>query len=332
MEQRHVIYFVIAMVATFALTVLILKWLIPKLRSLKMGQTILDIGPRWHKSKEGTPTMGGLSFLVAMSAVILTVGVAAVITDNHQWAAKFFITYAMALCYALIGIWDDSLKIRKKENEGFSAGQKAILQVFIAVAYLVAMTVWGKLTTVMYFPYFNVEIDLGFFYYIIAALLIVGVVNAVNLTDGIDGLAASVTAVVGGFFAVVAFVCAQLPAALISAMVIGGCVGFLVYNFYPARVFMGDTGSLFLGGLVVGLAFLINNPLIVLLAGVIYVTEAASVIIQVGVYKLTHKRVFKMAPIHHHFEKCGWSEIKVVAVFSTLTLAVSVLAFFGIMR
>ncbi len=332
METRHVIYFVIAMVATFALTVLILKWLIPKLRSLKMGQTILDIGPRWHKSKEGTPTMGGLSFLVAMSFVILTVGVAAVITDNHAWAAKFFITYGMALCYALIGIWDDSLKITKKENEGFTAKQKALLQVFIAIVYLVAMKIWGGLTTVMYFPYFNAEVDLGFFYYVIATLLIVGVVNAVNLTDGIDGLAASVTAVVGAFFAVAAFLAAALPAALISAMVIGGCVGFLVYNFYPARVFMGDTGSLFLGGLVVGLAFLINNPLIILLVGLIYVIEAASVIIQVGCFKLTHKRVFKMAPIHHHFEKCGWSEIKVVAIFSVITLVISAIAYFGLAK
>lgn len=332
METRHIIYFVIAMVATFALTVMILKWLIPKLRSLKMGQTILDIGPRWHKSKEGTPTMGGLSFLVAMSAVILTVGVAAVITDNHAWAAKFFITYGMALCYALIGIWDDSLKIRKKENEGFTAGQKYLLQLFIAVVYLVAMKIWGGLTTELYFPYFNKLIDLGPVYYVIATLLITGVVNAANLTDGIDGLAASVTTVIGGFFAVAAFLSAQLPAALISAMVIGGCIGFLVYNFYPARVFMGDTGSLFLGGLAVGLAFLINNPLIVLLVGLIYVIEAASVIIQVGVYKLTHKRVFKMAPIHHHFEKCGWSEIKVVAVFSLVTLIVSAIAYFGLAK
>ncbi|MBQ3184144.1 MAG: phospho-N-acetylmuramoyl-pentapeptide-transferase [Clostridia bacterium] len=320
------------MVATFALTVLILKWLIPKLRSLKMGQTILDIGPRWHKSKEGTPTMGGLSFLVAMSVVILTVGVAAVITDNHAWAAKFFITYGMALCYALIGIWDDSLKITKKENEGFTAGQKYLLQLFIAIAYLVAMKIWGGLTTELYFPYFDKAVELGPVYYVIATLLITGVVNAANLTDGIDGLAASVTTVIGGFFAVAAFLSEQLPAALISAMVIGGCVGFLVYNFYPARVFMGDTGSLFLGGLAVGLAFLINNPLIVLLVGLIYVIEAASVIIQVGVYKLTKKRVFKMAPIHHHFEKCGWSEIKVVAVFSLVTLIISVIAYFGLAK
>ena len=276
--------------------------------------------------------MGGLSFLVAMSVVILTLGVVAVVTDNISWAAKFFITYGMALCYALIGVWDDSLKIRKKENEGFSAGQKYILQLFIAVVYLVAMKLWGGLTTEMYFPFFDVTIDLKFFYYIIATLLITGVVNAVNLTDGIDGLAASVTAVVGAFFALAAFMSAQLPAALISAMVIGGCVGFLVYNFYPARVFMGDTGSLFLGGLAVGLAFLINNPLIILLVGLIYVIEAASVIIQVGCFKLTHKRVFKMAPIHHHFEKCGWTEIKVVCIFSLLTAVVSAIAYFGLAR
>ncbi|MBR6515215.1 MAG: phospho-N-acetylmuramoyl-pentapeptide-transferase [Clostridia bacterium] len=326
------IYFIIALVGTFGLTVLILRWLIPKLRSLKMGQTILDIGPRWHKNKQGTPTMGGLAFLVAMSVVILTVGVAAVITDNDGWAKRFFITYGMALCYALIGIWDDSLKIRKKENEGFSAAQKFILQVFIAVAYLVAMTFLCDLSTVLYFPYFNISFDLGFFYYIIATLLIVGIVNAVNLTDGIDGLAASVTTVVGGFFAVAAFVSQMLAPALISAMVIGGCVGFLVYNFYPARVFMGDTGSLFLGGLVVGLAFLIDNPLIVLLVGIIYVCEAASDIIQVGCYKLTKKRVFKMAPIHHHFEKCGWGEIKIVVIFSLVTMAVSVVAFFGLAK
>lgn len=330
METRHIIYFVIAMVMTFALTVGILKWLIPKLRSLKMGQTILDIGPRWHKSKEGTPTMGGLAFLVAMSVAILTVGIAAVITDNFSWAAKFFITYGMALCYALIGIWDDSLKIRKKENEGFSAAQKFILQVVIAVAYLVAMKLWGGLSTELYFPFFDKLFDLGPAYYPVAVLLIVGIVNSVNLTDGIDGLAASVTTVVGGFFAVAAFVSTQLPAALISAMVIGGCIGFLVYNFYPARVFMGDTGSLFLGGLVVGLAFLIDNPLIILLVGLVYVCEAASDIIQVGFFKLTHKRVFKMAPIHHHFEKCGWSEIKIVVIFSLVTVAVSVAAFFGL--
>ena len=318
------------MAMTFLITVITLKKLIPKLKSLKMGQTILDIGPRWHKSKEGTPTMGGLSFLLSMTVSILTVGIYACFTDNFAWAAKFFITYIMALLYALIGIWDDSLKIRKKENEGFTAGQKFILQVAIAVLYLVFMNIWGGLTTSLYIPYLDRSFDLGMLYYVIAVFLIVGIVNSVNLTDGIDGLAASVTTVVGAFFAVAAFVCVNLPAAIVSAVVIGGCVGFLVYNFYPARIFMGDTGSLFLGGLVVGLAFLINNPLLVLLVGIIYVIEAASDIIQVGVYKMTHKRVFKMAPIHHHFEKCGWSEIKIVIVFSLVTAAASVAAYFGL--
>ena len=328
--EPNIVYFLIALVTTFAVTVITLKKLIPKLKSMKMGQTILDIGPRWHKSKEGTPTMGGLSFLFAMTLTVVGVGISACITEGSAWAAKYFITYFMAVLYALIGIWDDSLKIRKKENEGFTASQKALLQVAIAVVYLVCMKLWGGLTTYMYIPYVNTVVDFGIFYYIIAVFLIVGIVNSVNLTDGIDGLASSVTAVVGAFFALAAFMTANLSAAILSAAVIGGCLGFLTYNFYPARIFMGDTGSLFLGGIVVGLAFLINNPLIVLLVGIIYVVEAASDIIQVGFYKLTRKRVFKMAPIHHHFEKCGWSEIKVVTVFSVVTLIASCIAFFGL--
>lgn len=332
METKHVLYFIAAMAMTFILTVMTLKMLIPKLKSLKMGQKILDIGPRWHKGKEGTPTMGGLSFLLAMTVSIIALAVYSYFTENKIWAAKFFITYAMALLYALIGIWDDSLKIRKKENEGFTASQKFLLQVAIAVVYLVCMRLWGGLTTKMYIPYFDIYPDLGVGYYVISVLLIVGIVNSVNLTDGIDGLAASVTTVVGAFFALAAFVIItpDLPAALISAVVIGGCIGFLTYNFYPARIFMGDTGSLFLGGLVIGLAFLINNPLISLIVGIVYVCEAASDIIQVGFYKLTHKRVFKMAPIHHHFEQCGWSEIKIVIVFSLITVLAAAAAYFGL--
>ena len=327
------------MVLTFVITTVILRFLIPKLRSLKMGQKILDIGPRWHKSKEGTPTMGGLAFIIAMTLTFLTVGVYALVTTNILWGLQFFITYAMALLFAFIGIWDDSLKLLKRENEGFKAWQKFTLQCAIAAAYLFAMTKFCGLSTELHIPFANIYVDLGFWYYILAGFIIVGIVNSVNLTDGIDGLASSVTTVVAGFFAVAAFAVgnantlfAALPTALISAMMIGGCVGFLVYNFYPARVFMGDTGSLFLGGLVAGLAFLSGSPLLVLLVGIIYVIETASDIIQVGFYKLTHKRVFKMAPIHHHFEQCGWSEIKLCAVFSIITVIVSVLAYFGLPR
>ena len=339
MENKHIVYFVLSMVLTFVITTVILRFLIPKLRSLKMGQKILDIGPRWHKSKEGTPTMGGLAFIIAMTLTFLTVGVYALVTTNILWGLQFFITYAMALLFAFIGIWDDSLKLLKRENEGFKAWQKFTLQCAIAAAYLFAMTKFCGLSTELHIPFANIYVDLGFWYYILAGFIIVGIVNSVNLTDGIDGLASSVTTVVGGFFAVAAFAVgnantlfAALPTALISAMMIGGCVGFLVYNFYPARVFMGDTGSLFLGGLVAGLAFLSGSPLLVLLVGIIYVIETASDIIQVGFYKLTHKRVFKMAPIHHHFEQCGWSEIKLCAVFSIITVIVSVLAYFGLPR
>lgn len=330
MENKHIIYFIVSMLMTFTITVVMLKYLIPKLKSLKIGQKILDIGPRWHKNKEGTPTMGGLAFIVAMTITILTVGTYALITENISWAAKFFITYGMSLCFAVIGIWDDSLKLRKKENEGFTAKQKFLLQLLIAAVYLAAMRIWGGLTTELYIPYLNKWYDLGFFYYIFAVILITGIVNSVNLTDGLDGLASTVTFVVGGFFAIAAFKIPDLPSALVSAMIIGGCIGFLVYNAYPAKIIMGDTGSLFLGGLVVGLAFLINNPVIILVTGIIYVIESASDIIQVSYYKLTHKRVFKMAPIHHHFEKCGWSEIKIVSVFSVITVIFSVIAYFGL--
>ncbi len=328
----NIIYFIASLVLTFLITVIVLKKLIPKLKSLKMGQTILDIGPRWHKNKEGTPTMGGLSFLLAISLCVLGFGIAAAFTVEGFKTAAFFITYAMAVCYALIGVWDDSLKIKKRENEGFTSGQKFMLQLIIAALYLIAMRSFAGLTTKLYFPYFDVSFELGVFYYIIAVLLIVGIVNSVNLTDGIDGLASSVTAVVGAFFAVASFMVMNIAGGILSACMIGGCLGFLVYNFYPARIFMGDTGSLFLGGLVVGLAFIIDNPLIVLLIGIIYVMESASDIIQVGYYKLTHKRVFKMAPIHHHFEQCGWSEIKIVSVFSVITLIAGAIAFFGILR
>ncbi|MDD6265738.1 MAG: phospho-N-acetylmuramoyl-pentapeptide-transferase [Clostridia bacterium] len=328
--MKYGIYFALTLVLTFAITAIILRYLIPKLKSLKVGQKILDIGPRWHKNKEGTPTMGGLSFLIAMTLMILTVGIYASITSSGHWAKQFFFTYGMALFFAAIGIWDDSLKIRKKENEGFKAWQKFSLQVVIAVLYLVLMNKFCGFNSVMYIPYFNIDIDLGIWYYIISAFVIVGIVNSVNLNDGIDGLCSSVTIVVGAFFAIASFMSDVLPAALISAMVIGGCAGFLVYNFYPARIFMGDTGSLFLGGLVSGLAFLIGNPLIILVVGFVYVLESLSDIIQVASYKLTHKRVFKMAPIHHHFEQCGWSEIKICAVFSLITVIAGVAAYFGL--
>jgi phospho-N-acetylmuramoyl-pentapeptide-transferase len=241
------------------------------------------------------------------------------------------LTLVMAVGNGLIGFVDDFCKLVKKQNEGLRPWQKIVLQLLIAVLYLVFMTRFGGLRTALYLPFFGMELELGIFYYALAILFILGFVNSVNLTDGIDGLASSVTLAVGLFFGVAAYLAADRGLLLISACIAGGTLGFLMYNFHPARVFMGDTGSLFLGGIVVGAAFQLNNPLILLVVGFIYLCEAASVILQVGYFKLTHgKRLFKMAPIHHHFEKCGWGEIQIVFVFTGITLLFAGLALYGL--
>lgn len=324
-------YFLAAMLATFGLTALIARFLIPKLKSMKLGQQILDIGPRWHKSKEGTPTMGGLSFIIAALLVFAVLAVIMAVGGASEGLEKLIIVIVMATLNGAIGVVDDLTKFKNHRNEGLTASQKYLLQLVTAGLFLAAMKLTGNLSTAVAIPFTDITLELGIFYYILSILLITGIVNAVNLTDGIDGLASSVTLAVGAFFAVAAFTLGMLPEAVISGITIGACLGFLVYNFYPARVFMGDTGSLFLGGLVIGMAYMIENPLIIILVGIIYICEAASVIIQVGYFKITHgKRFFKMAPIHHHFEKCGWSELKVVGVFSLVTVIAGAIAYFGI--
>ena len=325
-----IMYFLAALIPTFALTALFARILIPKLKSMKLGQQILDIGPRWHKSKEGTPTMGGISFIIAALVTFVALAVVMICTDAAEGLVKAMIVIVFALVSGAIGIVDDLTKFKNHRNEGLTATQKYLLQLISAGLFLASLKLTGNLSTELAIPYFDISVDLGIFYYILAILLITGIVNAVNLTDGIDGLASSVTLAVGAFFTVAAFVLGNVPAAALSGIAMGACLGFLVYNFYPARVFMGDTGSLFLGGLAVGMAFMIDNPLIIVIVGIVYICEAASVILQVGFYKLTKKRIFKMAPIHHHFEKCGWSELKIVGVFSLVTVIAGVLAYFGI--
>lgn len=319
--------YIITLFAVFAATAIILKFLIPKLKSMKMGQKILDIGPRWHKSKEGTPTMGGISFLISVSAAVIIYVVFRLFSgDGIFEVLPLIITYLMALANGLIGIFDDIVKLTKKQNEGLSASQKFFLQILVAAIYIAAMRGLGFITTEMNIPFINITLDFGIFYYIIAILLVVGIVNSANLTDGIDGLVSCVTVVIMGFFSFCAFKLGDAGLGVLSSAVLGAAFGFLVYNFHPARVFMGDTGSLFLGGVAVGAAFIAGDPLIIVIAGLIYIIEAMSDIIQVGYYKMTKKRIFKMAPIHHHFEKCGWSEIKIVFVFSAFTLITCVLS------
>ena len=323
-------YFIAALISTFIITALAARILIPKLKSMKLGQQILDIGPRWHKSKEGTPTMGGLCFIVASLIVFIPLAVY-LTAKGVAGVDKMVIVMLMATANGAVGIIDDLTKFKNHRNEGLTASQKYLLQLICAGLFLAAMKLTGNLSDTLYIPYFGIELELGIFYYILSILLITGIINSVNLTDGIDGLASTVTLAVAAFFSVAAFSMSALPEAIISAITIGACFGFLVYNFYPARVFMGDTGSLFLGGMVIGMAYMINNPLIVVVVGIIYIVEALSVMIQVTYYKLTHgKRFFKMAPIHHHFEKCGWSELKIVGVFSLITVIAGVVAYFGL--
>ena len=321
------IEFILVALAIFFLTVILEKIIIPILKSHKVGQRILEIGPRWHENKAGTPTMGGICFIMAILIVMSVVAIIIAIRGETRSLIPLALALGLATFNGMIGFFDDYTKLVKKQNEGFTPFQKIVLQSLVAGLYVLAMVITDNTNTVLHIPFTSVNIDLDWIYYVFMFILILGFVNSVNLTDGIDGLASSVTLVVGAFFAFAAFYVNDRMLSLVAAALIGATLGFLIYNFHPARVFMGDTGSLFLGGLVVGAIFMLGEPLLIVLVGLIYFIEALSVMIQVGVYKLCKKRVFKMAPIHHHFEKCGWSEVKIVSVFSGLTLFFAILAY-----
>ncbi|MCR5264667.1 MAG: phospho-N-acetylmuramoyl-pentapeptide-transferase [Clostridiales bacterium] len=318
-------------IITAVITAVILRFLIPYLKSKKLGQKILDIGPRWHKSKEGTPTMGGVSFILASCPALCMI---IFIMMNNGWSyriAPLCITWLMAVAYGLTGLLDDRTKFAHHANEGLTAPQKYALQFGIAVAYIAAMRIFGFIDTTVWLPFIGREADLGIFWYLIALIAVTGIDNGVNLSDGIDGLSSSIAFVAAVFFAAAGVKAGSPQTAAAAALMAGGCAGFLIYNWHPARVFMGDTGSLYLGGLVVGCAFLLDNILILLICGLIYIIECLSVVLQVGYFKMTGgKRLFKMAPIHHHFEKCGWGEVKVVLAFSAFTAVTCILAWFGL--
>ena len=313
----------VTVVSAFLITSVIGMWVIPFLRRLHFGQTILDIGPAWHKSKQGTPTMGGIMFIAGITIAILAGWLTLELSEqgvaDASAAGSFYLWggLLMALAFGLIGFLDDYISVVKKQNLGLKAGQKSLAQLLVAVVYLAAQQIFAP-TTSFWLPFIG-DLDIGIFYYPLMLFIIVGTVNAVNLTDGIDGLDASVTMVAAMGFMVIASITGFSQMNLLAAALAGGCLGFLVWNFHPAKVFMGDTGSLFLGGMVVALAFGLRRPLLLVFIGIVYVVETLSDIIQIGSVKLTGKRVFKMAPIHHHFEMSGWSEVKIVAVFSAVT-------------
>ena len=328
--MKEIYYYIITLVAVFAITAITTRRLIPYLKGKKLGQVILEIGPRWHKSKEGTPTMGGIAFVAATVIVSAIMGAIAYFENTVSNLLPLIFTILFALANAIVGMIDDLTKFKNSRNEGLTPLQKIVLQAVFAAAYLALMRIYGFIDTSFYIPYVGATVDFGFTYYFFAMLLILGIVNCANLTDGLDGLASTVALIIGLFFAAVAMRSESISLVILSAAISGSALGFLVYNFYPARIFMGDTGSLFFGSLTVGCAFMINNPIIIIITGIVYVIEGISVVLQVGSYKLTRKRIFKMAPIHHHFEKCDWSEIRIVIAAAIVTLLFSVAAWFGI--
>ena len=318
----------LSIVVGFAAAFLMGKWLIPRLRALKAGQEIREVGPKWHNSKAGTPTMGGLCFIFA-SAFSAVTGWYGYRTGDYT----HLLVLALAVMFGAIGFYDDYIKVKKHRNLGLTGLQKLLLQIAAAAIFLLALHFTGELKNDLYIPFDRQPVAKvpTVLYLAVAVFVIVGCVNAVNLTDGIDGLASGVTLPVMVFFTVTALGKEKFGLAAFPATLAGGLIGFLFYNFYPAQVFMGDTGSLFLGGAVVGLAFALDMPLVLLLVGLIYIIETLSDILQVGYFKLTHgKRIFKMAPIHHHFEMCGWSEKKIWTVFVLTTVVMCVAAWFGV--
>ena len=326
----------VAAVVAFVISAVIGKFLVPALRRWKAGQSIKEDGPTWHMSKQGTPTMGGLMFILATIIVVLVFNGPAILSGD--WTSVIVLVFA--LVFGAIGFLDDYAKIKKKENTGLTAGQKFLLQLAAAILFIVLLRKCGILSPNLYVPFFGVELHLPWVVYLIFAVLVItGTVNAVNITDGLDGLSSSVTLPVCAFFAAAfgwAWVKWQQSGtagmAVFAAALFGGLVGFLLYNHYPAKVFMGDTGSLFLGGAVCGMAFALDLPLILILVGIIYIIETLSDIIQVTYFKVTHgKRIFRMAPLHHHLEMGGWNEKKVVFVFASISLVFCILAFFGVM-
>ena len=316
-----------AFVVAFALTAVLGTPVIRFLKKLKFGQKILEDGPTWHMNKQYTPTMGGIMFIAGLVGALCACLPAI-------WAAadlRPVLIFALSLIFGLIGMVDDYTKIKKKQNQGLTPLQKLLLQIAAAALFVTVLRSMGYITGHVYIPFVNVLWQVPWFLYLPCAIfVIVGAVNAVNLTDGIDALAASVTAVVALFFSGV-FLALGDSSAVFSAGLLGALLGFLIYNKNPARVFMGDTGSLFLGGAVCGMAFACDLPLILVPVGIIYIAETLSDIIQVTYFKMTHgKRIFKMAPLHHHFEMCGWSEKKIVFVFSAITLVMCIVTYLGI--
>ena len=325
----------LALVMAFIVAVIVGRFYIPWLRRMKAGQEIRQDGPTWHMSKAGTPTMGGVVFITGCTFVCLTVG----FESMRQGDYTHIFVLLFALVFGAIGFLDDREKLRKKQNLGLSAKAKFLLQLVAALAFVLLLRKLGYISTHLYIPFWNTEVYIPeALYFILAAFIIVGTVNAVNITDGVDGLASGTSLPVCLFFVAVTFLWGEryLALGIFASALLGGLLGFLVYNFNPAKAFMGDTGSLFLGGAIAALAFAYDMPLILITLGIVYIIETLSDIIQVTYFKLTHgKRIFKMAPFHHHLEMGGWTgkkwkERELFALFTSVSLVFAIISFIGV--
>ncbi len=329
-----------AIALSFLITFVSGKIIIPFLHKLKYGQTILEIGPSWHKSKQGTPTMGGIMFIIGivistLVCVPLYYKISALqglqVTETPIMITKIFAGLGMALAYGIVGLMDDYVKVAKKRNKGLTPKQKLVLQFGIIGCYFLILHTINKINgttilTMVKIPFWG-NVDLGLFYWLILGIIVVGIVNAANLTDGVDGLSASIAFFIAIFFMIMTNFLGMFGLSIEASALAGGCLGFLFWNFHPAKVFMGDTGSLFLGGMVcaLGLGAGLQIPLIILCF--VYISEMFSVILQVLYFKHSHgKRLFKMSPIHHHFEMCGWSEVKICTAFSIATIILGIIS------
>lgn len=323
---------IIAGVSGIAITATATALLIPLLKKLKFGQSIREDGPTWHSAKAGTPTMGGIAFVIGVIMATVFGFLTLLSVDCSFNKNRIFMVFSgllMACGFCAIGFIDDYIKVVKKRNLGLKAGQKIILQILVTSAYLTALHFFGEDVSVLNLPFLGTH-DWGIISYILLGILIIGIVNSVNLNDGIDGLCTSTTFVVAIFFMVCGAIFSMIEINILATALASSCIGFLVFNAHPAKVFMGDTGSFFLGGLVVALAFAVDMEFILFFVGFCYCFESLSVILQVISVKLTGKRIFKMSPIHHHFELLGWSENKIVLLFSVVTGVMSIIALFAL--
>ena len=317
------------LIVAFVITALTGPVFIPWLRKLKFGQEIREEGPSWHQKKSGTPTMGGLMFMPGITVAVLAVFLISIFAAGSDNMYKSAIILAAALAFGGIGFIDDFIKVVKKRNLGLRALPKFLLQMLITVLYLLALMFCGDLLPEIAIPFAGITVAMPLWLYFIFVMFVVtGTVNAVNLTDGIDGLASSVTIPVVLLFAMCGWRIGETGIFAFGLSVAGGLLGFLIFNKYPAKVFMGDTGSLFLGGAVAATAIALQMHLYLIIAGFIYFAETLSVILQVASFKLTGKRIFKMTPIHHHFEMCKWNEVKIVAVFTSVTVILCAVSYF----